>query len=107
MPVIPGGRIQGIPIQDCLLLSVILNHLEYFSFSMLLSVRLSSVTYPDVPAVCVVRVVFRSLWCSAPVDIPTFSVECGGELEKIDFLQGRYSSGDCVVDLDCTVPDRL
>ena len=48
VPVIPGGRIRGIPIQDCLLLSVILNHLTYFSFSMVLSVSFSSVTYPDV-----------------------------------------------------------
>ena len=48
MPVIPGGRTQGIPIQDCLLLSVILIHLTYFTFSMVLSVSFSSVTYPDV-----------------------------------------------------------
>ena len=43
---------------------------------------------------CLVRVVCRILWCSAPVDIPTFSVESGGELKKIDFYQGRYSSAD-------------
>ena len=36
------------PTQDCLLLSVILNHLTYFSFSIVLSVSFSSVTYPDV-----------------------------------------------------------
>ena len=28
------------------------------------------------------------------------------QLEKFVFFQGRYSSGDCVADLDCTVPDR-
>ena len=55
---------------------------------------------------CLVRVVCRILWCSAPVDIPTFSVESGGELKKIDFYQGRYSSADGVADLDSTVPDR-
>ena len=27
-------------------------------------------------------------------------------LQKIDFLQGRYSSGDCGAEFDCTVPDR-
>ena len=43
---------------------------------------------------CLVRLVCRILWCSAPVDIPTFSVESGGELKKIDFYQGRYSSAD-------------
>ena len=48
MPVIPGGRIQGIPIQDCLLLSVILNHLSYFSFSMVLRFSFLPVTYRDV-----------------------------------------------------------
>ena len=48
MPVIPCGRIQGIPIQDCLLLSVIVNHLTYFSFSMVLSFSFLLVTYPDV-----------------------------------------------------------
>ena len=48
MPVMPGGRIQGILIQDCLLSSVILNHLTYFSFSMVLSFSFSTITYPDV-----------------------------------------------------------
>ena len=43
---------------------------------------------------CLVRVVCRFLGCSAPVDIPTFSVESGGELKKKDFYQGRYSSAD-------------
>ena len=35
---------------------------------------------------CLVRVVCRILWCSAPVDIPTFSVESWGELKKNGFL---------------------
>ena len=48
VPVIPGGRIEGIPFQDCLLLSVILTHLTYFSFSMVFSVSFSSIKYPDV-----------------------------------------------------------
>ena len=48
MHVIPGCGIHGIPIQDCLLLSVTLNHLTYFSFSMVSTFSFSSVTYPDV-----------------------------------------------------------
>ena len=49
MPVISGGRIQGIRIQYCLVLSVILSHLTYFSFSMVSSFRFFfPVTYPDV-----------------------------------------------------------
>ena len=48
MCVMPDGRIQGIQIQYRLLLSVIVNHLTYFSFSMMSSFSFSSVTYRDV-----------------------------------------------------------
>ena len=50
MPVIPVIRV--IPVQDCLLLSVILNHLAYFSCSMVLSVMFSSVTIQMSSCLC-------------------------------------------------------
>ena len=122
MPVIPDGRIQDTQVsqyacdprwQDSRypnsgLLAVIsdpesfdihqfFNGVECFFFPRHVS---------RCPAVCVVRLLLNSLWCSAPVDIPTFSVESGGELQKIDLFQGSYSAGEWVAYLDGTVRDR-
>ena len=99
MPVIPNGRIHGTQVSKYACdprshglrypnsgqLAVVRDPVSFDILQFFNGVEFSFFLchVSRCPAVCLVRVLRRSLWCRVPVDIPTFSVESERSWKKL------------------------